>query len=133
MLEIIKNDRLNSQDIRNKNFSETKDNEEISDLPYNDLINISSSEFSLVNMKFYQQQLSLTELEFDIETPKMPIKGTTKRLRSMSMEETNQKETKSVKLGKSGEKREFKTEPMKTNDNTQNQNWRNIHPNFTSE
>ena len=62
----------------------------------------------------YQTQ----ELNFDIETP--TFTEITKRLRSLSMEETNQKETKSAKLERVVEEKETQEEPMEI-DNYQTQ------------
>ncbi|CAG8575920.1 6596_t:CDS:2, partial [Ambispora leptoticha] len=60
------------------------------------------------------------ELGFYIEIPIST--EITKRLRSMSMEEVHQKETKSVKLDKITAEKEFQSEPMEIDENIQNRN-----------
>ncbi|CAG8702896.1 9076_t:CDS:2, partial [Ambispora leptoticha] len=68
-----------------------------------------------INYEFYSRVLSIDFAELNIKDNEIP-----KRLRSMSMEEAYQKETKSVKLDKIAEKKEFKSEPTEIDDNTQN-------------
>ncbi|MCE8162870.1 MAG: protein kinase [Candidatus Moeniiplasma glomeromycotorum] len=71
-----------------------------------------------------------TELELDIE---ISTKELTKRLRTMSMEEANQKETKSVKLDKIAERQELYSEPMEIDQILILDYWQKVHCNFTLE
>ena len=96
-----------------------------------DYYNYQSTELGFdIEMKSTEKDSYRTqELNFDIETS-TSTQELTKRFRSLSMEEANQKETKSVKLKKITE--ELYSEPMEI-DNDSSQNWTNIHLSFTSE
>ncbi|CAG8648473.1 4974_t:CDS:2, partial [Ambispora leptoticha] len=77
-----------------------------------------SSRMSSLNLANYDS----TELNIDIDIEIPKSNEIPKRLRSMSMEEAHQKETKSVKLDKITEEKEFQLEPMEIDENIQNRN-----------
>ncbi|CAI2188905.1 12746_t:CDS:2 [Funneliformis geosporum] len=100
-----------------------------------------SLELRFKNIISYQTK----ELGFDIKTP-ISTQEITKRIRSMSMEEANQKEykasVKQTKLVKLEREQKYYSEPMEIaesnsaeqiDESVQSQVWKDISPNFTNE